>query len=374
MPNPLGWARLGAESVNEGFEEYWKDKQFKEQMAERAQQKEAIRRQQYNERPYTPEELSAFQTKGTIPADRPASQQLALMKDYQSANKGEVLITDEMYKNDKKLQESGWLPGQKMPSTVYNAMRKPASGSSQNLTPEQTENLNWGMEQKDASGKPLIAPGQMTSRGPKTAVMADELGKMRAGKIPKKSLIDADVALAGAKAGASGEASSIGRVKGGQAQVMGTAAGVVDDNMKRIGELIDQLPSSTIEAANTAWRKGLKKVAGNEKASELLAHIVEAQEQQAVVLANGHAATDVDKKGSMDLIGPGLSKGSYKGVFKAIKFNNENKMKRMRGGAEKEPGYQGGSGKETDGYKYAVAQDGHQIRWKPGMKDWEPTE
>lgn len=257
----------------------------------------------------------------TMSQERTEKRMMALqgLKGQQGLVKDHTLATEELIKNYPAIKKMGFQAGDMVPNRFISDQAKPKPNS-------MDESALDSMAKDAAAGK--LAPKQFASilgRGNASdrSKLYEKIKKIN----PNFDAELADQIFSGKIAGGLAKA----RIQQGQGHTIDAAAATVEDNLDRAEELIQHLSPSSIEAVNSAWRKGLKKISGDDQATELLTHLIEAREQQAIVLANGHAATDVNKKEAQDMLSDGLSKGSFRGTKKAIVFNNESRVQRLMG-------------------------------------------
>lgn len=204
--------------------------------------------------------------------------------------------------------------------------RRRGGGQSSNLTPEQKDNLEWGLTNK------LIAPAQLTYRGPKAEILSSMLSHMREGGIPRQSLMSLDAMLSGQKA----EASGIGSVRGRQGQEIGAMAGSMEDMLDSLKPLVPKISPAQVKLVNSAYQRFLKET-NDPVATEALSYLNSATYFYAALLKNGGTPNDQEVKDAHNTLLPTLNAEGFEGVDKALRAEARSRVTRIRGAGYDEP-------------------------------------
>lgn len=153
--------------------------------------------------------------------------------------KGHTTLTQEQIDGNPAYKKAGLVPGT-YPDSYINEQTKPTSAKAADSTltaEEQQALVNATLREKDP-----LAPSMITFRGPRAKTMAQALLKD-----PTYSPNAAEGGLAGAKAGASAEA-SLG--KGGKAQQVARSAQSAGMAFDVLQQVSDAFPRSDVQALN----------------------------------------------------------------------------------------------------------------------------
>ena len=339
-------ARIGAElgsqlggSVGRYYEGKWKGMELKERMKERAETKDLAAQEREANRPYTPDELTDLAKGKTEPLkNRPASHQIAILssqaKQKESDEKNNIPVTDSTFELFKSAGQT-LAPGTTSVSRASHeaalkiALEKGKAPPAGQLSGEGLDNLEWGIQNK-------LMPADMISfRGPRSQAMADVLGRMRSGKIPKESLTAARIEATAASAKASGIATVQGRV----GQTIGATAASMDDMMEQVQPLISKVSPSKFKAINAGLQAGLDQINDPDLAT-VYTKLTSAAGFYASLQKSGGVPDEVERKAAMKIISFKLNEGGFSAVKKALHDEGTSRVKRIK---EKQSETGGGS-------------------------------
>ncbi len=251
-----------------------------------------------------------------------AAQIIQAMKDASSGAKGHTALTKEQADTLSKKTGLSWSEGQMAPDSVLAQASK--SGSSQALSPDQQSALEWGVQNK------LLAPQQMTFRGPKTMVMAEMLGKMKSGSIPQQSLIESDTNMSGQKATATTTAAKSADIRVN----LGSAHGGFSASMDRAKELAKEMGQGKVAQFNKAWQAG-KREFNDPQSIEFAAQINNAINNYARIAKGGSASIGEDDiKHADTFLSTKLNEGGLAAVEKAVETEYKGRIGGLSSGKE----------------------------------------
>lgn len=166
------------------------------------------------------------------------------------------------------------------------------------------------------------------------------------------------------QAGAKEKATSTAAVQGGKGQVLGSAAGTLEDIMAQAKPLAAKFDASRWQAINSAFATG-KSLANDPDANEFLGLMNEARGKYATVLAQGNGATDVEKQQALESIRPGLNEQGFNGMARAVSFAAHSTVKRVTGRGFNEPAAKTttGNAQNWSGGATHVYPDGTKAQW-----------
>lgn len=214
---------------------------------------------------------------------------------------------------------------------------KAPAAKSGDLTPDQKGNLAWGLQNK------LIAPNQMTYRGPKAEILSNYLGEMRAGSKPKQSLIDLDAYSKAEASRATGQAG----VQGKEGQLIGSAAGSMEDMVSKAKPLMDRVSPTQFRMINSALQAGLNQI-NDPSLLKVYTYLTSAAGFYASLQKNGGVPDQQERAAAMKVISSLLNQGGMAAVESALHDEANSRVKRIKGAGFEEKNPMGGGGKAGD--------------------------
>lgn len=184
---------------------------------------------------------------------------------------------------------------------------------------------------------------------------------------PTKSITQDMIATAAAKAAGTTTA----RTKADIGVRLDLTGGTMDQIGAQLGPKLASLDASSFKPINEAFRNGeaaLNDPAQNEVLSLLNDLAYQKAAQNKAAGGGKSSPTDADVKAVKKTMSAGTDASALTGLMSAIKFETGARRASLNAA--------GGSGPQASaggGYTYKTGVDGSQIRWKPGMKAWEPV-
>jgi hypothetical protein len=236
-----------------------------------------------------------------------------------SAAKGHTAATADLLKNYPAIAKMGFQVGDMVPDRFIGDQSKPASkGGQQDLTQEEQNALvQASLRQKDP-----LALSMITFRGPRAKTMAQALLKD-----PAWSPNAAEAGLAGAR----GEGSATGKVKGGKGFETAATTGSLDDILSKAEPLLKSLAPSNVKVLNRAYQEGLREIKNDPKATEFLTLMAGAEGLYSQTLMAQGTPTDQARRMAHEAVGRGLNSGSFAAMKDAVLFEGKSRASRLQG-------------------------------------------
>jgi hypothetical protein len=136
------------------------------------------------------------------------------------------------------------------------------------------------------------------------------------------------------------KARAAGKMEGDRMVTLQANADVVHKNMEKIGALIDKLaPTGSLPTINNMFLQGARTFSGDtpyaQDASELLTLLEGTKRAQSFVLNNGYAPSkDSDASADAYMSKIILAPANFAGTSKALLFENDTKVKSLKGGTD----------------------------------------
>ncbi len=214
----------------------------------------------------------------------------------------------------------------------YAAAGRGSPGSGVQLNPQQSAALQWGIHQG------FLAPEELTSRGPKTQILADGIAGrsdfqdwFKSAQATGKTGLEGfnpraqDAGFGAQKAGLA----STAKLQGGKGFEISANVGSLDDTLRQMEPLVSKLSPGSLQILNNAYQKG-EAWTNDADANKILALANSARGLYSQVIAGGAGTVESDKKAN-ETIARGLNAEGFKGMKSAVLAEGYSRAGRMSG-------------------------------------------